>query len=54
MIRRNQDIEVRSAIIRKSTDAREGVGKREHSYTVGRDVSWCGHCGKQYGSSSES
>jgi len=27
------------------------VEKREPSYTVGRNVNWCSHCGKQYGGS---
>ena len=26
----------------------ENVKKRKPSYTVGRNVNWCGHCGKQY------
>ena len=26
----------------------EGAEKREHFYTVGGNVSWCSHCGKQY------
>ena len=30
------------------TNAGEGVEKREPSYTVGRNVSWCSHYGKQY------
>ena len=29
----------------------EGVGKKEPSYTVGENVNWCSHCGKQYGGS---
>ena len=29
----------------------EGVEKREPSYTVGRNVNWCIHYGKQYGGS---
>ena len=28
--------------------AREGVEKREHSYTVGGNVSWCSHYEKQH------
>ena len=38
------------AIIKKSTNnnSEEGVEKREPSYTVGGNVSWCSHCGKQY------
>ena len=35
------------------TNAQEGVEQREPSYTVGGNVSWCTHCGKQYESSSE-
>ena len=31
----------------------EGVEKREPSYTVGGNVNWYNHYGKQYGSSSE-
>ena len=34
-------------------NAGEGVGKRQPSYTVDGNVNWCGHYGKQYGSSSE-
>ena len=26
----------------------EDVEKRESSYTVGRNITWCSHCGKQY------
>ena len=29
----------------------QGVEKREPSYTVGGNVNWCSHCGKQYGGS---
>ena len=35
------------------TNVREGVEKREHSYTVGGNVNWCSHYGKQYGASSK-
>ena len=44
---------VRMAIIKKSTNdnAGEGVEKRELSYTVGGNVSWYNHYGKQYGGS---
>ena len=28
---------------------REGIEKRKPSYTVGRNVIWCSHAGKQYG-----
>ena len=43
------------ALIKKptKTNAGEGVEKRELSCTVGGNVSWCSHCGKQYGSFSE-
>ena len=34
-------------------NAGEGVEKREHSYTAGGDVNWCGHYRKQYGGSSK-
>ena len=30
----------------------KGVEKREPSYTVGGNVNWCSHYGKQYGGSS--
>ena len=33
------------------TNAGERVEKREPSYTVGANVSWCNHDGKQYGGS---
>ena len=41
---------VRMAAIQKSQaiNAGEGVEKREPSYTVVRNVSWCSHYGKQY------
>ena len=44
---------VRIAIIRNSqtTNSDESVEKREASYTVGRNVNWCSHYGKQYGDS---
>ena len=32
-------------------NAGEGVEKREPSYTVGGNVNWCSHYGKQYGGS---
>ena len=35
------------------TNAGKGVEKREPSYTVGGNVNWCSHCGKQYGGSSK-
>ena len=45
---------VRMAIIKKSTtNAGEGVKKREPSYTVGGNVSWCSHHERQYRDSSE-
>ena len=37
---------------KKSTiNAREGVEKRELSYTAGGNVDWYNHCGEQYGGS---
>ena len=42
---------IRMAIIKKSTNAGEDVEKRERLYTVGRNVNWCSHHGKQYGGS---
>ena len=45
-------IPVRMAIIKKSTNnAGVGVEKREPSYTVGGDVNWYSHYGRQYGDS---
>ena len=35
------------------SNAGEDVEKKEHSYTVGRNVNWCSHYGKQYGGSSK-
>ena len=35
--------------VTKTTSAREDVEKREILYTVGRNVSWYSHYGKQYG-----
>ena len=40
---------VRKAIIKKSSNSREGMEKRESSYTVGRNINWYIHYGKQYG-----
>ena len=42
---------VRMATIKKvyKINAAEGVEKREPSYTLGGNVNWCSHCGKQYG-----
>ena len=44
---------VRMAIIKKvynETNAGESVEKKEPSYTVGENVIWYSHYGKQYGS----
>ena len=45
---------VRMAIIKKSiNNAGEGVEKMEPSCTVGGNVNWYSHCGRQYGDSSK-
>ena len=35
----------------QTINAGEGVEKREPSYTVGGNVSWCNHYAEQYGGS---
>ena len=42
---------VKMGIIKRiqTTNVGKDVGKREPSYTVGENVNWCSHCGKQYG-----
>ena len=30
-------------------NAGEGMEKRELSYTAGRNINWCSHCGEEYG-----
>ena len=35
------------------TNAREGVEKKEPSYTAGGNVNWYNHYGKQYGGTSK-
>ena len=41
---------VRIAIIKKNTNnISEDVEKKEPSHSVGRNVNWCSHCGKQTG-----
>ena len=37
----------------QTISAGEGMEKKEHYDTVGGNVNWCNHCGKQYGDSSE-
>ena len=37
----------------QTINAGEGVEKREPYYTLGGNINWCNHCGKQYGGSSE-
>ena len=46
---------VRMSILKREEIAsvREGVKKREHLYTVGGNVNWYGHYGKQYGDFSQ-
>ena len=39
---------VRMATVKKPRSA-GGCGEREPCYTVGGNVNWCNHCGKQYG-----
>ena len=46
---------VRIALIKKTTqitNTDKDVDKRKAWYTVGGNVNWCSHCGKQYGGSS--
>jgi len=42
---------VRMVINKKSTNNKcwRRCGEKETSYTVGGNVNWCSHCGKQYG-----
>ena len=42
-----------SLISLQITNAGEGMEKREPSYTVGVNVNWYNHYGKQYGGTSE-
>ena len=46
---------VRMAVTKivQTINAGAGVEKRETSYTVGGNVNWYSHCGKQYGVSSK-
>jgi len=37
----------------QTINARDSVEEREHYHTVGGDVKWCSHNGKQYGGSSK-
>ena len=47
-------IPVKMAIIKKSTiNVREGVERREPSYTIDGNISWYSHYGKWHGASSE-
>ena len=43
------------AVIEKNTNTNvdQDVKKGEPSYTVGGNVNWCSHCGKQYEGSQE-
>ena len=52
---RNHLTPVRMAIIKKTrmTSVGEDVEKRKPSCTVGGNVCWCSHCGKEYGDSLE-
>ena len=42
---------VRMAIIKKSTNAGEGLETKEPSYTVGGNINWYSHHGERYGGS---
>ena len=46
---------VRMATIKRpeTTSVSKDVEKRGLLHTVGRNINWCSHCGKQYGGSSE-
>ena len=48
-------ISVRMAIIKKARNIKcwGGCGEKEHLCTLGGNVNWCSHCGKQYGVSLE-
>ena len=39
--------------LKAQNDGGEGMEKREPYYTVGGNLIWCNHGGKQYGDSSE-
>ena len=41
------------SLISPQINAGEGVEKREPSCTVGGNVNWCNHYGKEYGGTSE-
>ena len=44
---------VRMTIINQQTSAGNDVEKGEPFCTVGGNVDWCSHCGKQYGDNSK-
>ena len=48
-------IPVRRAVIKRQeiTSVGKDVEKRGHLHTVGGNVNWCSHYGKQYGDSSK-
>ena len=51
---RYQLIPVKMAIIKKSTiNVREGIERREPSYTIDGNISWYSYYGKWHGGSSE-
>ena len=52
-INNNNQLEWPSLTSQQTTNAGEDVEKREPSYTVGGNVNWSSHCGKQYGSTTE-
>ena len=46
-------ITVKMDSIKKITSASKDMEKREHLNTIGENVNWCCHYGKQYGVSSK-
>ena len=44
---------VRMDVINKSTNKKWGCGEKEPSFTVGGNINWYNHYGKQYGGTSE-
>ena len=38
----------------KSANVGEDEGTRQPMYTIGGNINWCSHCGRQYGGASKS